>query len=169
MAFRSLIRVSGMALLLGGVLWAISSILHPDNYAPAAVLSRFWAPAHIAEGLAYLLSVLGLVGFYLRQADQAGRLGLIGFILALLTSAVRVSAAAGEVFVLPSIVAQQANTKPVFDLIFDLIAGPFAGSRLVFLQSLIVFELGIILTGFTTMRGACCHVGPDSCSCWARC
>ena len=71
----NLIFVSGLAVLLGGVIWGITSILHPNNYEPNATASRFWKPAIGGQAISYLLLVLGMVGLHVRQAELAGILG----------------------------------------------------------------------------------------------
>lgn len=83
MAINNLIRSSGIALILTSIFYFADIALHPDNAKVNAMLDPGWKPAHIVEGLAYLFLVLGLVGFYLRQAEEVGKLGLVGFILAL--------------------------------------------------------------------------------------
>ena len=75
---NSLILVSGLALLLAGMLWAITSIIHPNNHDPNAFQNRFWVPALAGQGVSYWLGVLGLVGLHIRQAEQSGILGLVG-------------------------------------------------------------------------------------------
>ncbi|MBI3976081.1 MAG: hypothetical protein HY334_06790 [Armatimonadetes bacterium] len=81
MPTKVLIRWGGAAFVIAGVFWGITSLTHPSNYDPGALFNRFWTPALAGQGLAYLFCVLGLVGLFLRQGDQAGGVGLIGFVL----------------------------------------------------------------------------------------
>ena len=81
---QSLIRISGMALLVATVLYFIVLATHGSDYETGRMLLPIWKTAHIAEGLLYLFLTLGLVGLYLSQAEQAGLLGLVGFVFALL-------------------------------------------------------------------------------------
>ncbi len=151
MAVRSLTRWSGLALLLSGLSSMIVALLHPNNYALNGVLDPFWRPAHIVEGLASLLMVLGLVGLHLRQAEKAGRLGLIGFILALFGSAALVNTAMlFEAYVFPYLASQQAAPKSALDLIDP--AGPLTGALLVETVSSVVSGLGWFLISLATLR-----------------
>ncbi len=55
------------------------------------VLKPTYGPAHLVLFLAWLLAVLGLPGFYARQAQRAGVLGLIGFVLTITAAAYHLS------------------------------------------------------------------------------
>jgi hypothetical protein len=70
MSSQLLYRLSGLALIIGSIFYAVSSPFLDPLHLPAD-----------AVGLAgsYLI-VLGLPGLYIRQADKAGILGLIGFV-----------------------------------------------------------------------------------------
>lgn len=43
------------------------------------VLKPLYRPAHLIVFVSWLFALLGLVGFYARQAHRTGVLGLIGF------------------------------------------------------------------------------------------
>jgi hypothetical protein len=87
----NLLRLGGLATVLGGVLLVISGLLQ-------LVLNLFFAtPGTVSEvaltassiqlGLALLgqpLVALGLVGLYIRQSEGTGIFGLIGFLVAFL-------------------------------------------------------------------------------------
>lgn len=87
MALNRLIQLSGLALLLTAPLYLADAILHPLDSIPGAMFDPRWTPIHVVEGIAYLLITLGLVGFYVAQAERAGALGLAGFVLALFGAA----------------------------------------------------------------------------------
>ena len=149
MAIQSLIHLSGLALLIGGVLWTFGSIFHPNNFDPNALLDRFWVPVQIALLVFYLLSVLGVVGLYIRQGEQTGALGLIGFVLALIGSALTVATSVVFAYVLPFVAKQHTPPKNLGDFMKPggLLpwAFPLTGTYLFF------FVPGYILIGIATM------------------
>jgi len=72
-------RWSGLALLVGGILLAITVILTPNVFAtPNALATTSWAILHVIMGIGLLLILFGLVGWYGRQADTIGGVGLVG-------------------------------------------------------------------------------------------
>lgn len=150
MGIPRLIRWSGMALLFSGVILVTSMLLHPRGAAFGETLERQWMPVHIAEGLVYLLDLLGLSGLYLRQAEKAGMLGLVGFVLTLFGSAFGLSVAVDELVLYPYIAAQEYAPKTWFDL--AELAWPLAGLVLPLLLNIIFFDLGVILTGLAILR-----------------
>jgi hypothetical protein len=86
-ASTTLFRLSGLALILALALQVVGSILHPPTEEVLDVLKPTYAPAHLVLFLAWLLAVIGLPGFYARQAQRAGVLGLIGFVLTIAAAA----------------------------------------------------------------------------------
>ena len=76
-----LMRWSGLASMLGGVLFSISIILHPLRHGEAVNNSPYSA-IHVLIAIALTLVLFGLVGLFLRQAEAMTSLGLVGFILA---------------------------------------------------------------------------------------
>jgi hypothetical protein len=146
----NLIFVSGLAVLLGGVIWGITSILHPNNYEPNATASRFWKPAIGGQAISYLLLVLGMVGLHVRQAEQAGMLGLIGFILALFGSALTFATNLNMAYLLPPLNAQQPTPKTVTELVGP--SGPLRWLSFLTGSYLITFVPGYILMGVAVVN-----------------
>lgn len=85
MTSSNLIRWSGLAALVGGVLFAVLSILDLVLFGGqadgAAAASGAWIIVEVAYIAAGVLIALGLVGLYVRQAQEAGSLGLIAFVV----------------------------------------------------------------------------------------
>ncbi len=150
MEARRLIRWSGMTLLFSGIILGIAMLLHPRGAAFSETLEHLWVPLHIAEGLVYLLNLLGLSGLYLSQAEKAGNIGFIGFVLTLFGSAFGLSVAVDEVVLYPFIAAQEYAPKTWFDLAG--LAWPLKGLVLPLLLNIVFFDLGIILTGVAIVR-----------------
>ena len=106
-----LLRWSGLALVAGGLLMAVATVLHPSRETPATILDaevRLVA-AHVLFTLSYLLVLLGLPGLYGANAVRMGRLGLVGFLAAFLgTMLIAVSGNFG--FLAPVLAAQSPAT-----------------------------------------------------------
>ena len=74
-----LLRWCGIALIAGGVLMVVATLLHPSRETATTIIaseSRLVA-AHVVYTLAWLLVLLGLPGFYAAQRGGMGRLGLV--------------------------------------------------------------------------------------------
>jgi hypothetical protein len=81
---EKLVRWSGLALIIGGGLSPLSIIIHPSQETVNTILTQTWRliAGHVLGTASYIFILLGLVGVYVFEADQAGRLGLAGFLLA---------------------------------------------------------------------------------------
>jgi hypothetical protein len=143
MSTTNLIRWSGLASVLAGVLYALAAFLHPVGEDLAAVNSSLWVPAHLVYWVSVLLMQLGLVGLYARQVEKTGWLGLVGFVLAFIGTAV-----VGTIlFMVSTMIPLIAAEAPA---IFDqAMTPPPIFSLLVFILG---FGLGYILFGVASMR-----------------
>ncbi len=109
MSSSNLIRWSGLAAVLGGVLGVVSEFLRQtiDFSDPeAAVNTASYAVDSLLGLLLTALVQLGLVGLYARQAEASGVLGLISFLLAFLGTGLALGLAFIEAFVTPVVVTQ---------------------------------------------------------------
>lgn len=128
-----LFKLSGATLTLGGSLttigWLLFMVLDPDHQ---AYKHNRWFRVNgliIAGGL---FMVLGLSGFYLRQASQAGVLGLMGFILLYIGIA------------LPYLTVHTIETVTMPDVPPAMMRFATVGAPCLF--------LGLILTGIVSMK-----------------
>jgi hypothetical protein len=81
-----LLKASGLALVAGGVLMAVATLLHPSHETVTTIIAsevRLVA-AHVVYTLSWFLVLLGLPGLYAAQRGRLGRLGLAGFLTAFL-------------------------------------------------------------------------------------
>src|SRR5829696_3186857 len=83
-AFESarLVRWSGLALVVGGILLAVATPLHPSRETAATIVAsevRLVA-SHVLSTLSSMLILLGLPGLYVAHRGGMGRLGLMGFL-----------------------------------------------------------------------------------------
>jgi hypothetical protein len=80
----AVLRWSGTALIAGGVLMAVATLVHPSLETPATILAgeAKLVAAHSLYMASYLLILLGLPGLYAARLARTGRLGMIGFVVA---------------------------------------------------------------------------------------
>lgn len=142
MTISALVRWSGFMAMLGGLLFPVAALMHPNGEDLASVQMQNWVPAHLLGWIAVSLIHLGLVGLYTCQAKETGWLGLIGFLLAFVGTAFASTVQYVASTAIPLIATQapelfdQATTPPQF------------GPPLIILG----FVLGHVLFGLATMR-----------------
>jgi hypothetical protein len=146
-SLTALLRWSGLALVVGGLLLVVATGLHPSRETPATILAaevRLVA-AHILFTLAYLLVLLGLPGLYGAASARMGRLGLAGFLAAFVgTALVAVSGNFG--FLAPVLAAEAPLTIDVINTYLPVVvlnAAAFVG-----------FMVGFILFGIAMAKPA---------------
>lgn len=149
MSASSLVRLGGLAAVVGAVLLLTADIIDAyniDAYATAELNREFLTTGTHAFQSALrliafgLLLPLGLVGLYARQAEAAGPLGLLGFVVAF-AGTVLVS---GFVWVDTFVAPELATSAPRL-----IEAGPPPGRSLSFL----VFGIGWALFGIASLVG----------------
>ncbi len=149
MSLATLSRLSGLALILAGLLSSPGPLLHPDYRSVRDVLdaAAYWVPLHVVAMLAFFLTSVGFIGLYARQASKMGWLGLGGLVLTVAGISLMMGFAFTDAFVVPILavraptLADPANLEFVFRGIFPVIAGGFAG-----------YILGHIALGIATLR-----------------
>ncbi len=148
MSSTTLLRLSGLALLLAGVLLALAIPFHPSDTDPQALLRSAWVPVHTVFAIAVLLSLFGLLGLYLRLRERSGWLGLLGFALLFTGSAFILAVLFFEAFVAPAI-ASSAAGQALLDP-----AGPLFGGTLNVVLVLVssIFSLGCLLFCIAILR-----------------
>ena len=86
MSSSTVIRLSGLAALVGfvdvAVIDAVYPFTFPDTVALSiATVSDTWFVLHLLYIIALLIGLVGLLGLYARQAEKTGVLGLIGVLM----------------------------------------------------------------------------------------
>jgi len=147
----SLIRLSGGALVLAAPILFITAIINPASYNPDAILTEVWVPVHLAVWIGTILTIFGLIGLHLSQAEESGRLGLIAFILLFYGYVVTAAAPAVEALALPALVAAQNGVRTVESLLFNP-QGPLGLLTVVVGISFLLTSLGYILMGIAIIR-----------------
>jgi hypothetical protein len=146
LATSNLLRMSGLALVLGCVLFVISGLIQlyllssPDSYTTATgivgVIALVAAP----------LVGLGLIGLYARQLEAAGILGLVAFVIAFFGSAFVMGLYWYYAFVVPSI----APVNYPWFAYFETQRPALYGDALTI--AFVLLYLGWLLAGVTMLR-----------------
>jgi hypothetical protein len=122
-SLATLLRCSGLALVAGGMLLALATVLHPSRETPATILQaevRLVA-AHVLFTLSSLLVLLGLPGLYGAESEKMGRLGLVGFLLAFMgTTLIAVSGNFG--FLAPVLATESPATIDAINAYLPVVA-----------------------------------------------
>jgi hypothetical protein len=143
----SLIRWSGLALLIGGVLLAAHLISHPEGQVagPHVAMTHGWAVSHSLHFYSAVFLLLGVVGLYARQGDRLGAAGAVGFVVALIGTGMYVGTGIITAYLWPVLAmhapALTEATGPVFSP--PLLVIPATG---------VLFALGYIMLGIATVR-----------------
>ncbi len=109
MSSATIVRWSGLALLLGGLLLALFFLFHPTGGDPPTAREAsgsLYGFEHTLGVAALLLTLLGLVGVYARLAAKQPRLALLGCLLAFLGTALLLGMVLSEVSLVPTVAAQ---------------------------------------------------------------
>jgi hypothetical protein len=141
MSFATLSRLSAVSLILGGLLAAGGTFVTAFNDTP---LSPTWTPSFLALLGGEMLLLLGLPGWYARQAKRAGVGGLLGFVLFFLASLLSgIGGSIIDLFIKPWL-SQGAPSL--------LQTAPPLALLLFFLGGSVLSVLGALLLGITTLR-----------------
>jgi hypothetical protein len=148
------IRWSGLAALVAGIIFAGIQPIHPPDVL-SSVTTGSWAIITTLKTVMCLLFLLGIAGLYARQVEEAGWLGLAGFLLLILCWWLQSAYVFAETFILP----QLATSASPFVVSFLGIASGNPGEMnigpLPAIYSLgigIPYMLGGLLFGIATLR-----------------
>jgi hypothetical protein len=135
-----LFRLSGISMLLGGVLGTVAVALHPANMTDAVNI-----PVHLALYTAVMLVALGLPGFYARQAERAGVLGLIGTAALFLGLVFADPIHSVLEFTVIPVLASNPAARPILD-------GPPPGLMEPLMVAIPVLLIGLVLLAIASLR-----------------
>jgi len=99
-----LIRWSGIAAILAGLIFAGIQPIHPADVV-SSVTTNLWAVIISLKFAMCLFFLVGISGIYARQAERAGWLGLAGFALLFVSFWLQTGFVFTELFVLPVVAA----------------------------------------------------------------
>jgi hypothetical protein len=148
-----LIRWSGLAALVAGLIFAVIQPIHPPDVV-ASVTTGAWAVITPLKTAMCLLFLIGITGIYARQVKEAGWLGLAGFLLLIVCWWLQTAFVFAETFIAPPLAA----TAPGFvDGLLGISYGHTGGIDLGALPAIygligILYLLGGLLFGIATLR-----------------
>lgn len=115
MSSRMLFRLSGLALLIALPLQVLGFVLHPPSEQVVDVLKPIYGPSHLILFVSWVFALLGLTGFYARQANRAGVLGLIGFAATVFAAAYHFYLLLYEAYATPLLAQNEATRTLIGD------------------------------------------------------
>jgi hypothetical protein len=140
----NLIRWSGMACILAGMLYALATVIHPVGEGVHEIASALWTPAHTLGGISAVLMLLGLIGLFAHSGERFGRFLWFGFILAVIGTVLLASEEFQSATVMPLVAAEAPK------LIEEFAA---TGGALAFgLAFVLTFFLGYLFFGIGALR-----------------
>jgi hypothetical protein len=146
---KSLVKLSGVALLLSGILAIVGFSVHPHDSASSN--HGIWLGAHVLVMSGGLLNLLGLVGLYLVSAAQLGSTGLFGFLFAAVSLVLYLGKLYWSAFIYPLVMARDAEFirsygfTPGSDPVDPIV-------RIVFYLGPILFAIGYALLGLGLLK-----------------
>lgn len=147
MSSTDLIRWSGLAALVGGVLFILADILNfaffPGEESAQMMATSSWFIIQILSLLGLLFITIGLPGMYAHQAQEAGTLGLISFVTAFSGMLMTFGLLWGEPFLGPYLAEAAPNV---------LGAEPSGVLLIGAVLTLMLFAAGWLLFGAVSLR-----------------
>ncbi len=147
MSSSNLIRWSGLAALVGGVLVVVYDVLDaalfPGEQVSGAMATSSWFIVQILSLVGLVLITLGLVGLYARQVEQGETLGLVAFLVAFIGTVMVSGSVWSEAFIGP-VVAEAAP-----ELVGANPSGVVAAGIILAFG---LFALGWLLFGLASLR-----------------
>ncbi len=149
----NLIRWSGLAAMAAGIIFAGIQPIHPPDFL-ASVTTGAWTVIISLKMVMCLLFLVGIVGIYARQVEEAGWLGLVGFLLFSVSWWLQTGYVFTDAFILPVL----ATAAPKFVDSFLGIVNGFPGDMNIGALPTayglvgISYMLGGLLLGIATLR-----------------
>ena len=149
MSLKTMIRLSGLASILGGCCLAGFVLVHPWDQLLGAEIARTlrWQIAHMLHFVGALFALLGLLGIFARQREQLGSLGIIGFVLSFAGNAMFLGTGMITAFIWPMLALHAPATVEV--------GGPIFGwphSVLAFALTAVTLSVGYVLFGIAMVQ-----------------
>ncbi|MFK4166190.1 hypothetical protein ACI2LM_08005 [Paenibacillus lautus] len=146
-------RWSGFMAVIAGILYIVIQFIHPTDDI-SSVHTNAWVVVACLTMAMSLFNLIGITGFYISQAKEAGWLGLVGFLLFNLFWLISIIFSFIEAFVLPLL----TNDAGKFvEGMAGLFGGTVSGANLGIFPILaplagVLYMLGGLLLGIATLR-----------------
>jgi len=156
MTTQRLFKLAGLSAIAAGIMFVIVGLLHvpvSHHAGIASVNGEAWVLTHsLTIGVSFF-GLLGLVGIYARQAEEAGWLGLAGLLLVSLWLVLVPGFTFFEALILPLVAVEAPTFAAGFLGIFNGSAGTdFATLAMAWTLMGLMFILGPLLFGIATFR-----------------
>ena len=142
-------RWSGLASMVGGLLFPLGIAIHPLRHGQAVNASPY-AAIHVLIAVALMLVLFGLVGLYIRQVEQLGQLGLYSFMLAFSGNLWTYGLIITEGFMWPTVGLH--DPAAVHNFGPNVVEARGSSLLFIFFAGLALFAVGYALFGRATMR-----------------
>lgn len=148
-----LIRWAGLAAMGAGILFIAVQAIHPLDVLSSVTTAR-WAIVHVLATAMCFFGLLGLVGLYARQVEEAGWLGLAGYLLFSLFWALTLAFQFIEAFISPVLATEAPQFVEGF---LGIVTGASSELSLgalptVYMLTGLLYLLGGLLFGIATLR-----------------
>jgi hypothetical protein len=149
----NLIRWAGFSAMVGGILFIAIQTIHPLDVLSSVTTAR-WAIVHYLGVAMCLFGLLGMVGIYARQVEEAGWLGLAGYLLFSLFWALTMAFQFTEAFISPLLATEAPKFVEGF---LGIVTGAPSEISLgalpaVYTLTGLLYLLGGLLFGIATFR-----------------
>lgn len=153
MTRSKLIRSTGIAAVVSGLLFVVIQPLHPAETL-AAVTTEQWAIVHYATLVMTVLFAVGITGIYARQVEESGWLGLVGVTTLNVALIITGALVFIEAFVSPLLAARDPE---VVEGLLGMVSGTGSQADLGVLPGLwaisgVLFPAGCLLLGIAALR-----------------
>jgi hypothetical protein len=140
----------GLALILGGLIGAIGTLIRPVSELTSSTLDPIWTPLNVAYTASNLLLAFGMVGIYLRQAEAVA--GWLGMLILLITFA-DATMSSGQTVIAAYAFPYIALQPDAPELISGIISpgGPLA-AMVPYMQVLYTLDWGWVALGLLVAR-----------------
>jgi len=149
MSLKTMIRLSGLASILGGCCLAGFVLVHPWDQLLGAEIARTarWQIAHALHFVGALFALLGLLGIFARQREHVGAFGLVGFVLSFIGNAMFLGTGMITAFIWPMLAVHAPATVEPGGAIFG-----WPHSVLAFALTAVILSAGYVLFGVAMWR-----------------
>jgi hypothetical protein len=150
---RNLFRMSGVAAMAAGIIFAGIQPIHPPDVL-ASVTTGAWAIIQPIKAAMCLLFLAGITGLYARQVDETGWLGLAGYLLLSLCWALQMPFVFTQAFINPVLATEAPRFVESFLAIVNGSTGTINLGALptLYMAAGLLYMLGGLVFGIATFR-----------------
>lgn len=138
------IKQKALFLVIAGIIFIVSVVLHPDETQQGFALNPLWLPVHIAITISFLLIVFGVRVFFSLYKDKLGGFGRFTVNFVMVMSIFMV----GLIFYFESLLVPVVAANSAYSSLLDPTGPLFGGSfGIILVASFILLGLSFVLLG----------------------